>query len=129
MELVKNVTLSPDLLAALSQVKGYKASGIMDYTGEVLISDSKDPDTDLALVGATFNDIFRTAQEACDKIGFETTNQIQIRTPRGFVLIANAQAGSGNPVHLIAVLDADGNYALMKMLMAKIMPAVYEAVA
>ena len=56
-------------LLDIKSVKGYQASGIMHFTGELLAFDSVAPNIDLALVGATFNDVFRTAHEVCDKIG------------------------------------------------------------
>lgn len=121
--------LSDTLLNDLKQVGGYKASGVMDHSGDILVSDSQDETTELAIVGATFNDIFRSAQEACGKIGFERANELQIKTPRGVVLMRGSGQDSETPVHLIAVLDVDGNYALMKMMMAKLMPSVVAALA
>ena len=74
-------------LAGLQKVKGYKASAIMTFRGEVLASHSNDSQIDLREVGKTFNDIFRTAHEASDKIGLKACLEIVINTPKGIIVM------------------------------------------
>ena len=112
------------ILEEVKTVKGYKASAIMNFTGEVLASDSNDQNIDLALVGATFNDIFRSAHEASDKIGLDSCHETTIETPKGVILMVCSGVNAKVHFHIIGVLSADGNQALMKMQMDKIIPAV-----
>jgi predicted regulator of Ras-like GTPase activity (Roadblock/LC7/MglB family) len=111
-------------LTGLKEIRGYKAAGIMEFTGDMLASDSADPNIDLSLVGATFNDIFRAAHGASKSIDLDACREMVISTPKG--LIVMRCSGTDAPVHfhMISVLAADGNQALMKMQLEKAMPAI-----
>jgi predicted regulator of Ras-like GTPase activity (Roadblock/LC7/MglB family) len=116
-------------LAGLKEVKGFKAAGIMNYTGEMLATESSDPNIDLDLVGATFNDIFRSAHEASKKIGLDACKETTISTPKGTVIMRCSGVDAKSHFHLIGIMAADGNQALMKMQIEKIVPAVMEELA
>jgi predicted regulator of Ras-like GTPase activity (Roadblock/LC7/MglB family) len=94
----------------------------MNFTGEVLASESNDQNIDLDLMGATFNDIFREAHGACKKIGLEACTEAIIQTPKGTIVMRCSGADEEPHLHAIAILSTDGNYALMKMIMAKVLP-------
>ena len=110
------------LLQGFRDVKGYKASAIMNFTGEALATDSVDPDVDLALVGATFNDIFRAAHEASTKIGLDATREAVFKTPKGLVIMQCSGVNSAVHIHLVVVLNADGNQALAKLKLDQTVP-------
>lgn len=109
-------------LKGLREIKGYKASAIMNYTGEVLITDSVDTSIDLGLVGATFNDIFRSAHDASEKIGLEACTETTIKTPKGIVIMRCSGVRSQVHFHVIVVMDEDGNQALAKMKIESTIP-------
>ena len=111
-------------LDRLKNINGYKASAIMNYTGEILVQDSVDANIDLGLVGATFNDIFRTAHEASIKIGLEACQESIISTPKGVIIMLCSGVKSKVHFHTIAILNLDGNQALVKMELKKMMPAI-----
>jgi predicted regulator of Ras-like GTPase activity (Roadblock/LC7/MglB family) len=90
----------------------------------VVAYDSVDPAIDLALVGATFNDIFRSAHEASKKIGLDACKEAVILTPKGIIVMTCSGVNAKVHFHTIAILSADGNQALMKMQLEKMMPAV-----
>ncbi|MEW6365524.1 MAG: response regulator [Acidobacteriota bacterium] len=114
-------------IQVLKEIKGYKAAGIMQFTGEMLAHHSDDPNIDLGLVGATFNDIFRTAHEASKKIGLDACREATIVTPKGIVIMRCSGTDAKVHFHVIAVLAADGNQALMKMQIDKLIsPAMAE---
>ncbi|MBI5074581.1 MAG: response regulator [Nitrospirae bacterium] len=116
-------------LAGLKEVKGFKAAGIMNYTGEMLATESTDTNVDLDLVGATFNDIFRSAHEASKKIGLDACKETIISTPKGTVVMRCSGVDAKSHFHLIGVMAADGNQALMKMQIEKMVPAIMEELA
>lgn len=116
-------------LAGLKEVKGFKAAGIMNYTGEMLATESSDSNVDLDLVGATFNDIFRSAHEASKKIGLDACKETIISTPKGTVVMRCSGVDAKSHFHLIGVMAADGNQALMKMQIEKMVPAIMEELA
>ncbi len=113
-----------DHLQTLKDIKGYMASGIMSFTGEMFAHDSSDADFDLALVGATFNDIFRSAEEASTKIGLDYADEMTIETPRGDILMFSSGPNAKIRFHLIGVLSQDGNKALMNMQMKKLVAPI-----
>ena len=89
-----------------------------------MVSDSIDQNINLEIVGATFNDIFRSAHEASKKIGLLACNETTIETPKGIIVMLCSGIDEKAHLHLIGVLSADGNHALMKMQIRKIIPAV-----
>ncbi len=106
-------------LEELRSINGYKASAIMSFTGEILAADSTDDKIDLNMVGATFNDIFRGAHAACEKIGLEACHDTVIATPKGVVCMHCSGVKAKTHTHFIGILAADGNQALMKMTLDK----------
>lgn len=106
-------------LQELRGVKGYLASGALSFTGEVLASDTVDPNVDLSMVGATFNDIFRSAHDASRKIGLDACRETVISTTRGIIIMHCSGVESRVHFHVITVMTADGNHALAKMTMQK----------
>ena len=113
-------------LAELKEIKGYRASGILNFTGEVLAGDSLDSNVDLPYLGATFNDIFRTAHAACEKIGLEACREATFVAPNGIVLMRCSGTKSRVHFHLISVVAADGNQALTKMKMERMVGPVMD---
>jgi predicted regulator of Ras-like GTPase activity (Roadblock/LC7/MglB family) len=110
------------ILGELRGIKGYKGSGIMDFTGELLSSDTTDDNMDFELASATFNDIFRGAHEAAGKVGLQATTEMILNTPNGIIIMLCSGIRSEPHLHLITVLEKDGNQALAKMTMNKLIP-------
>ncbi|MCI5159152.1 MAG: DUF4388 domain-containing protein, partial [Candidatus Electrothrix sp. AUS1_2] len=110
------------LLARLRSIKGYKGAGIMDFTGETIASDCLDGHVDIAGVGAVFNDVFRSAQETAEGLGVHTCTELVLKTGECTIILCASGSESAVPFHLIAVLEKDGNQALTKMQLTKIIP-------
>ena len=110
------------VLKKLRGIKGYKGGGIMDFTGETLAADSLDSGLDIAGIGAVFNDVFRSALETAENIGMQACNELTLKTRDCIIIICASGADSAVRFHLIAVLDKDGNQALTKIQLAKIIP-------
>jgi len=113
----------------LQNINGYKAIAVMNFTGEILESDSKDPKLDLNYLCAMFNDIFLSTHKACKKVGFDETLETAIVTPKGIVLMRCSGTQSKTHIHVIAILEPGGNHALMKMEMERMMPALLAELA
>ena len=112
------------VIESLKGVKGYKAAGIMTFTGEMLVNDTADSKIDLGVVGATFNDIFRSAHEASEKIGLEACKEAMIQTPKAVILMLCSGVQAKEHFHIISIIAIDGNVALMKMNMEKLVPSI-----
>jgi predicted regulator of Ras-like GTPase activity (Roadblock/LC7/MglB family) len=102
-------------LSKLKEIKGYVASAIMTFRGELLASHSSAAQIDLRVVAETFNDIFRTAHEASEKIGLEACLEIVISTPKGSIIMRCSGMDVLIHFHLLAIISADGSLALAKM--------------
>lgn len=102
-------------LSKLKEVKGYMASAILTYRGELLASHSAAAQIDLRVVAKTFNDLFRTAHEASEKIGLEACLEIVISTPKGSIIMHCSGIDALIHFHLLAIISADGSLALAKM--------------
>jgi CheY-like chemotaxis protein/predicted regulator of Ras-like GTPase activity (Roadblock/LC7/MglB family) len=113
----------------LQNINGYKAFAVMNFTGEILESDSKDPNIDLNYLCAMFNDIFLSTHKVCEKTGFDETLETTIVTPRGIVLMRCSGTQSKTHIHVISILEPDGNHALMKMETERMMPALLAELA
>ena len=116
-------------LHEFKDIKGYMASGIMDFTGETLLTDSVDSSVDLEATGAVFNDIFRNAHEASNKIGLDSCSKMTITTPKGLVVMECSGVDSPSHLHFIVVLKEDGNQALARKTLEKIVPKVVVAMS
>lgn len=110
-------------------IKGYLAVGIMDSTGELLAFHEAEKSVNLEVTGAVFNDIFRGAHEASVKASLETCRQMSISTPKGLIVMECSGAQAAVHLHMIAVLQADGNQALARMTMDKAIKGAKDSMA
>lgn len=94
----------------------------MDFTGETIATDCLDANLDITSIGAVFNDLFRSAHEKAECSGLHACNELTLKTEDAIIIICGSGAESAVPFHLIAVLDKDGNQALTKIQLAKIIP-------
>lgn len=111
-------------LQSLREIRGYLASAFMSYTGEVLATDSVTDDINLDLVGATFNDVFRSGHEAAIRIGLEANRETVIKTPKGVIVMQCSGVDAPVHLHFVAVMTIDGNQALMKLRLDAMLPKV-----
>jgi len=118
-----------DKLDSLKSVNGYKGSAIADYTGEVLVSDIGSIKGDLEMSAATFNDIFRSAHKASKDLDLGMTETMQIMTSEGIVMMACSGEDARAHIHVFAIFEKDGNQALAKMALKKLVPQIVDELA
>ncbi len=119
-----NITTLENMFTGLRCIKGYKNAALMNFSGEILIADAAEADSELENIGPVFNDLLRSAEEAADKVGLGACLELVLRTQGGVVVLCCSGAASPVHFHLIALLDKDGNQALTKMLLAKLVPVI-----
>lgn len=124
----RNVMLD-DKLDGLKGINGYKGAAITDYTGDLLLSDTGTLKGDLEATSATFNDIFRSAHKASNDLNLGHTEAMQIQTGDGIIMMACSGTESRAHIHIFVVLAADGNQALTRMELKKIVPKVVAELA
>lgn len=117
------------LLVRLQKVKGYLASAVMTFQGELLASHSSDKSIDLHVVARIFNDIFRNAHEATDKIGLKACQETVINTSRGIIAMRCSGVDAMIHFHILVIVSVGGNLALAKMELEKMVPLILTELA
>ena len=117
-------------LESLKSINGYKASAIVDYTGDVLAHDAVGiKGEDLAYSAATFNDIFRMSHKTSKDLNLGMTKTMQILTEKDIVLMACSGETARLYLHMFAIFDREGNHALAKMTLDKLLPQIVDELA
>ncbi len=119
-----------NLLDDIKSIGGYKAAAVLDSTGEVLVSDSSNLKGDLNMAVAVFNDIFSTGHKTVNKLSLGMMKTMQFMTSEGVILMECSGSDERIHIHMFVILGSDGNHALARMQMAKVIPkAVNELTA
>ncbi len=126
--MTKGVSIMQEVLEGLKKIKGFMAVGVFSSDGELMAELSMTNDMHLGEVGAMTNDILLKAQEETDIMGVGRGSMIHIAAPKAHLLMRclneNTDFHSSEPgrahVHLLLALEADGNIALGKMQMEKV---------
>ncbi len=118
--------MDESIMEALSSVKGYMGGTINNYTGECLICDVAKLSGNLEEVSATFNDIFRDAHKIATNLKLGSAEIMEIHTEKANVLMGCSGEDARVHIHIFAIFAKDGNVALGKMALQKVLP---EAVA
>ena len=114
------------ILDDIKTIGGYKAAAILDSTGEVLISDASNLKGDLNMAVAVFNDVFNTGHKTVTKLSLGDVNNMQFMTSDGIILMECSGVDERIHIHMFVILGSDGNHALARMQMARIIPKVIQ---
>ncbi len=117
------------IMEGLSSVKGYMGGAINNYTGECLVCDAARLSGNLEEVSATFNDIFRDSHKISQNLKLGATEIMEIYTEKAVVLMGCSGEESRVHLHIFAIFSNDGNVALGKMALKKILPKAVEMLA
>lgn len=115
-------------LVDLRDIRGYLGSGVLDATGDLLAADSVDG-VDIALMGALYTDLLRSADEASRRLGMAGCNSTTLHTDQGVVVLRRVERVEYPPVYLIGVVKPDGNPALLRMQLDQLAPRVLARLA
>ena len=116
-------------LDTLKSINGYKGAAISDHTGEILMADIGTVQGELELTAATFNDIFRSAHAASKALELGVTQTMQILTENGIIMMACSGEDARAHIHVFAILEKDGNQALAKMALNRMVPEIVDELA
>lgn len=111
-------------LTPLVNIKGCKTAIVMTSSGEIMAINSGERKFDIHRAGLVFNDIFLAAHEAAEKIGIGECLETSIKAPKGIIVMRCSGPKSLVHFHLITILSADGNQALIKMELDKVVPLI-----
>jgi len=105
----------------IKEINGYLGIGISQYTGDLLLFDKSDSKINLEETSVIFNDVFRNTHVLSKKLSLGQTEIMEILTEKSKILMACSGENSPIHLHIFAIFKKDGNVALAKMILPKIM--------
>jgi len=84
-------------------------------------------DIDLEYTAAMFSNIFKGTRKICESTGFDDTTEMTIVSPKGIVVMLGASREAPILFVIILVLEPDGNQALARMSIKRMLPRIHEA--
>ncbi len=121
--------MDESIMEGIQGIKGYMGGAINNYTGECLICDSNKLQGSLEEVSATFNDIFRDSHKVSNDLKLGSTHIMEIHTEKSTILMGCSGENADIHLHLFAIFAKDGNAALGKMQIDKILPKAVAALS
>jgi predicted regulator of Ras-like GTPase activity (Roadblock/LC7/MglB family) len=117
------------LLTGLRKVAGYRGAAVVDDTGEVLAQDNVERDLDMELFGAMVLDLIRAGRKVAGETGLGDYRELILAAESGVLLCASPAHPDAEPLNALVLLGPDGNRALAKISLKKILPALKAALA
>ena len=116
-------------LKELFTIGGYRASAILDAGGEILASDTTGAETELDLeyTAAMFSNVFQGTRKICEKTGFEDSSEMSIVSTNGIIVMRGEFQESLLAFVIILILEPEGNQALARMSIKRMLPRIKEA--
>ena len=105
----------------IKQINGYLGIGISQYTGELLLFDKENDKINLEETSVIFNDLFRNSHTLSKKLSLGRTEIMEITTEKAKILMACSGENASVHIHVFAIFRNDGNVALAKMVLPKIL--------
>ncbi len=113
----------------IKQINGYLGAGISQYTGELLLFNKSDEKINLEETAVIFNDVFRSSHSLSQKLSLGKTELMEISTENAKILMACSGEDSALHLHVFAIFSHDGNVALAKMVLPKILREAVNALS
>lgn len=127
----ENMGKLEDTLNKMVDVDGFLAVGIFSPNGELVAQVNKS-DMKLAEIGSIANDVLLKAQKATEVMAVGLGNVVHVQAPKAHVIarclnentdFTNTEAGKAH-IHMVLMLDADGNLAMGKMKLESVIAEV-----
>ncbi len=112
--------INESIFEDIKQINGYLGVGISQYTGELLLFDKENESINLEETAVIFNDLFRSSHSLSKKLSLGRTEIMEISTEKSKILMACSGEDSSVHIHAFAIFKNDGNVALAKMILPKI---------
>lgn len=116
-------TTFEDLMGALFEIKGYKASAILTSDGEVLY-DTTHPNTsgNFGTWMAVFNNLFDHTCNLSESSGFLACQQVSMHTGEEIVIIRSSGQSCQDGLRLLVIIDHQGDEALIHRKLDNLLP-------
>jgi hypothetical protein len=112
------------LINELSDIRGYKASAIMTYDGELLYSNTNGQvdNYDLGVLIEVYNSLFGHACGLSEKSGFASCHEVALRTGDEIMVIRCSGKDCLVGIRLFVLIEEFGNVALMQRQLGCLLP-------
>ena len=121
--------MDESIMESLIAIKGYMGGAINNYTGECLVCDTTKISGNLEEVSATFNDVFRDAHKISSSLNLGAAEIMEIHTEKTVILMACSGEDARIHLHVFAIFAKDGNTALGKIAIRKVLTKAVEMLA
>jgi predicted regulator of Ras-like GTPase activity (Roadblock/LC7/MglB family) len=101
-------------IPAIGGIKGFRALGLLNAAGAILLAEVADPQVELERLAAAFNDVFNLAAETTPQEGLGECREMTCHTPVGVVLILDFVAAGGEGRRLLVLTEPQGNWYLLR---------------
>jgi predicted regulator of Ras-like GTPase activity (Roadblock/LC7/MglB family) len=113
--------INESIFNEIKQINGYLGVGISQYTGELLLIDKLSDNINLEETSVIFNDVFRSSHSLSQKLSLGKTEIMEITTENAKILMACSGENSSLHLHVFTIFKNDGNVALAKMILPRIL--------
>jgi len=113
--------ISESIFEDIKQINGYLGVGISQYTGDLLLFDKAESKINLEETAVIFNDVFRSSHSLSKKLSLGKTSVMEITTENAKILMSCSGEDASVHLHAFAIFRQDGNVALAKMVLPKIL--------
>ena len=128
-----NMAEMKELLEKFKSVDGFQAVGVFSPNGE-MVAESNVSGINLAEVGALANDVLLKAQKSTDIMHVGRGQMVHVEAPKGHVICRclnestdfSATTSGRAHLHMVLLLDAEGNLAMGKMKIASVIQELAE---
>jgi predicted regulator of Ras-like GTPase activity (Roadblock/LC7/MglB family) len=122
-----NMAEMKEILEKFKSVDGFQAVGVFSPNGE-LVAESNVAGINLAEVGALANDVLLKAQKSTEIMHVGRGQMVHVEAPKGHVICRclnestdfSATTSGRAHLHMVLLLNADGNLAMGKMKAASV---------
>lgn len=121
--------INEEIFKDIKQINGYLGVGLSQYTGELLLFDKINEEINFEETAIIFNDVFRSSHSLSTKLSLGKTEIMEITTENAKILMACSGEDSSIHIHTFAIFKNDGNVALAKMVLPKILKETVEALS
>lgn len=116
-----------DLLSGLKEIKGYRAAALLKGDGEMVAGEvASGCSLELGPSGGVLNDFYRQVRAALERIGLDSCQEIVLGTRAETVIMGYGSAANSPDILVLAVFGVDGNQALARREMRKIVSRLKE---
>ncbi|MCP5046349.1 MAG: response regulator [bacterium] len=115
-----------EMLKPLAEVKGYLGAGVFTPQGELLEGTADISGIHFEQAGSLIHDALSDSRKMCNEIGFGRLDMLQLYTEMGIIFAACHDDGEMH-FHTILVIKSDGNIAMSKLKLKKVVAALTSA--